>query len=140
MNKAQLMSQPFYYIFVIIVVALVLLFGFNMIKNLLETQEKSTFIQFKFDLESAINNVYNANPGTKLTYSFLLPKDASEVCFEKVSDGTRTRADSVYSQSFLNEKLTHNKANPYCIKVVNKNINVVLENKIINSKSLVELS
>ena len=99
-----------------------------------------SFIQFKFDLESAINNVYNANPGTKLTYSFLLPKDASEVCFEKVSDGTRTRADSVYTQSFLNEKLTHNKANPYCIKVVNKNINVVLENKIINSKSLVELS
>ncbi|MEK6932350.1 MAG: hypothetical protein AABW56_00985 [Nanoarchaeota archaeon] len=140
MNKAQITAQPLYYIFIIIVVALVLLFGFNMIRNLLETQEKSTFIQFKTDIESAIDNVYNANPGTKLTYLFLVPKDTSEVCFEKVSEGTRVRADSIYSQSFLNEKLTHNKANPYCVRVVNKKINVIMENKIIDSKSIVELS
>lgn len=140
MKKAQLMSQPFYYIFIIIVIALILIFGFNMINNLIKTQEKAKFIEFKTDFKSSVESVYVKNPGTKISFSLLLPKDAGKVCFEKSQNTVKISSDSKYFASFNEDKLTHNKPNPYCIKAIGQKLNFILENKILNSKTYIEIS
>ena len=140
MKKAQLMSQPFYYIFVIIVIAMILIFGFNLINNLIKTQEKAKFIQFKTDFKGSVENVYVQNPGTKISFSLLVPKDLNKVCFEKIQNTVEVSSDSEYFISFNEDRLTHNKQNPYCIKASGKKIGFSLENKILNSKTYIEIS
>ncbi len=140
MKKAQLMSQPFYYIFVVIVIALIFVFGFNIINNLIKAQEQSKFIQFKTDFNNIVDNVYSKSPGTKISSSLLLPKDAKKVCFNQFPDYTRVSSDSIYSISFTNNNLVHNKDNPYCINVKAQEVTFTLENKVISDKSIVEIS
>ena len=61
MKKAQLMAHPFYYVFVLIVVVLILIFGMDIIGKLKNTQEKSKFVSFKIDFENNVDNVYLKN-------------------------------------------------------------------------------
>lgn len=141
MKKAQLMSQPFYYIFIIIVIALIFLFGFNVITKLQYTQEKSKSILFKTDFQQAVNNVYSQNPGTKLFFSLQLPKDSKEICFQRFLTYSKVSSDSRYFQSFDVNNLVHNnQENTFCIKTKNEKLSFNLENKIMNDKTVVEIS
>ena len=139
MKKAELMSQPLYYVFVMIVIAMVLYFGFTVITKLGETKEKANFIQFKTDFQSSVSNIYSLNPGSKNSYSLLLPKDAKQVCFKKFADYSKISSDSKYFQSFDVNNLVSNQ-NSYCIDIKNQKISFTLENKIFNGKTLVEIS
>ena len=139
MKKAQLMNHPFYYIFVVIVIALIFIFGFRMISNLIKLQEQGKFVEFKVELKKAVDNVYVQNPGTKISFLLTFPKDAKEVCFEKFNTYSKLSSDSKYFISFNMDNLTHNKQNPYCIKIKNQQLSFALENKILNDKTVVEI-
>ncbi len=134
------MAQPFYYIFIIIVIALILIFGYSTIKKLQETQERAKFIQFKSDLNNNINNVYLKNPSTKISFSLIVPKDAKQICFDKISQSTKVSSNSKYFNDFNNNNLVHDLNNPYCINVKNEKISFTLENKVINDKTFVSVS
>ena len=137
MKKAQLMSQPFYYIFIVIVIALVLIFGFNLINKLQNTQEKAKFIQFKTDFNQDINNVYLQNPGSRSSFSLLLPEDVKQVCFKTNNLITKiSSSESNYFQSFNVDNLV---SNNHCIKIINNRLSFTLENKIVNQKTIVEI-
>jgi len=143
MKKAQLMAHPFYYIFVIIVIALIFLFGFNIIQKLHETQERTKFFNFKTDLTSSVNSIYNLNPGSRNTYTLLLPKDAKRVCFKNLNSNTEISSDSKYFFKFNVENLIPKNTQPnanYCLQSINNKLTFALENKIINNKVMVELS
>ena len=139
MKKAQLMSQPFYYIFIIIVIALILYFGFNLIGKLRETQERATWAEFKIDFEKDLENVLLKNPGTKITSTILVPKDATKVCFQEFTDNDKVYSDSLFSTSFNVNNLIHDE-NPYCINVKSQRIEFTLENTILNNEKVVIIS
>ena len=141
MKKAFLMAQPFYYIFAIILIALILFFGYNVINNLINLNEQGKFVTFKSDLTKTVNDIYYKNPGSIIQYSktsthkpLLLPRDVKEVCF--TSDGKVT-AKSKYFQEFTVENLV-----PIvnCITTINNELSFILENKIINNKIKVEIN
>ncbi len=137
MKKAQLMSQPFYYIFIIIVIALVLVFGYRMINNLLNLQEQSKFVQFREDFKKEVNDVYTKNPGTRISQELLIPKDLKEVCFKQFQTYTKVSA-SPYNSFNVDSLIPLN--DNYCLKVNNNKLSFTLENKILNQKTIVEVS
>jgi hypothetical protein len=92
--RKGVIDQVFIYIFAVIVIAFILYFGFTQIVNLKNLSEKSVYITFKNDFESAVNDVYYKNPNSVLEFSINsrnkpleLPKDVEKVCFndEEVS-------------------------------------------------------
>ena len=139
MKKAQLMAQPFYYIFVIIVIALIFLFGFNIINKLQETQERTKFTEFKIDFSSKVEYIYALNAGSRLTYTLILPKDVKKVCFTYDLSNLKTKVelDSKYGNDFYVDKLIIN--NNYCIQAKNNKLDFALENKILDGKTIVQL-
>ena len=139
MKKAELMSQPLYYIFIIIVIALILYFGFNLIGKLKDTQEKAVWIQFKTDFGSAVENVYSKNPGTRISNDLLVPKDSTKVCFQEFTDNDKVYSDSLFSTSFNVNNLIHDE-NPYCINVKSQRIEFTLENTVLNNEKVVIIS
>ena len=137
MKKAQLMSQPFYYIFIVIVIALIFLFGFNIINNLIKLNENAKYVTFKTDFEQAVNDMYYKNPGSIINYTknsnhkpLVLPKDVKEVCFIK-NGLTRVKASSLYFREFSVNNLV---PEIDCIKSQSNSLSFTLENKLINNE------
>ena len=139
MKKAQLTAQPFYYIFIMIVIAMILVFGFRIINNLRETQEQTKFVQFKTDLQASVNSVYLKNPGTKISYSSLLPKDVKQVCFKDFTTYTEVSAKSEFFLTFQVDNLIP-KFDNYCLQAKAGKLDFTLENKILNRETIVEIS
>ena len=64
-----MVSQVFIYIFVVIVMALIIFFGFKQVVNLQDLSQKSYYISFKEDITSSVNDVYYMNKGSTLVFS-----------------------------------------------------------------------
>ena len=59
MKRGQLLSQPFFYIFLVVVAAMVLIFGYLMIGKLINAECKVENKVFLNELEKQINEVYS---------------------------------------------------------------------------------
>ncbi len=137
MKKAEMMSEPFYYIFIMIVIVLILLFGFNVIKNLGETNELRVYTEFKMDINKKVQEVYYLNPESKKTYSLTIPKNVKEVCFEQEDEKTKITLDN--SKNFNSFDIKNLQAD-LCKTSKNNKLSFVLENKIISQKTKIILS
>lgn len=80
-KRGQLLSQPFIYIFAIILVALILLFGVRLITNLTKQSEEVELVVFVSDLKTQVNNFYHFDPGSSKELNILLPKKIKQLCF-----------------------------------------------------------
>ncbi len=56
MKNAQLFSQPFNYIFILIVAAFILFFGFYVIRNTLDLGSSIEFVSVKDNLQKEVDN------------------------------------------------------------------------------------
>ena len=82
MKKGQVIGQPFVYIFAIIVIALILFFGFRMISNLINFEEDVDYADFLNNFDNEINIVYAESFGsTKSLESLRVPDEVTEICF-----------------------------------------------------------
>ncbi len=63
MKKGQLLSQPFTYIFAILVIALIFVFGFNLITKLKTTTCGVENVKFETELKNEIERVYSVGFG-----------------------------------------------------------------------------
>ena len=79
-KKAQLLEKPFIHIFAAIVSALVLLFGFYLVTNLLKTSNCTQAGLAFNDLQTAVNRYYNFDIGSSTEYNLKLPKKIKYVC------------------------------------------------------------
>ena len=139
------MAEPFYYIFAMIVIALIFFLGFKFINNLQETQEQAKFVDFKLQFQKFVDEIYFKNEGTTIVYSksssnqpLLMPKDVKEVCFQENSIGTKIYAESNYFKEF-NVKNLRPKENNLCLKVLDGSLSFTLENKVVNQETIVEI-
>ncbi|MBS3152622.1 hypothetical protein J4230_04390 [Candidatus Woesearchaeota archaeon] len=64
MKKGQLLSQPFFYIFAIIVIGLILIFGFTYVNKILKTGCQVEILSFVGDVQAKINEVYSLSYGS----------------------------------------------------------------------------
>ena len=74
MKKGQLFSQPFMYIFAIVVIALIFLFGFQMIGKLKSTTCSVENIKFITDLNNEIDRIYSQGFSGSSTLCSLVPR------------------------------------------------------------------
>jgi hypothetical protein len=157
MNKrAELISQPLMYIFIIIVIALILALGIKFVFDLQKTAEQTAHAKFKQDLDSAINQVYTKDTGSSLSYTpnsksykgiAVAPK-VEIVCF---TDKTTLKSSPILTKE-QNSDLAQLKSknviifpltdhtpleisniqpaeNPFCIRIKGTLTNFKLENK-----------
>ena len=89
MHKKAQLDQPFLYIFAILVIAFILLFGLRYIGKLQEFNEKALYLNFKSSLQDAVSQTYKKNPGSILTYAaasknkpLLLPSSIESICVQ----------------------------------------------------------
>ena len=80
MKKAQVQTQIFIYIVAIVVVGMILIFGFRAVKNLGGKAEEVAKIKFGTELQSKFKTV-RADYGSIEKIKFLVPQGYREVCF-----------------------------------------------------------
>ncbi len=137
--KKGIASQVFIYIFVMIVIAMILLFGFRQISNLNNLSEKSTYISFKSDFMKAVDDVYYLNKGSVLLFSedsrnkpLYVPKDIKKICFE----GNIVKFDSQKYNNFAVDNLQGSE----CINIIDGKLRFRLENTIEDGNVIVKIS
>jgi hypothetical protein len=86
MKQGQMLSQPFIYIFAMVTIALVIFFGFYMVKQTSDlgcTVEGGKFVK---DFERKINEVYSLAEDSKLNFDMLPPSSVRGICFTDKED------------------------------------------------------
>lgn len=150
-KRGEVLQQPFFYILMIIVIALIFLFGYQQIARLQNLNEQAKFITFKDDFQSAVDNIYYKNPGSVITYSLtssnkplVLPKDVKKICFKNLNNQAEIKADSRYFKTFIIDNLVAEQGNnlkleddEYCSEIKNPQFSFILENKIVNQDTLI---
>lgn len=82
MNKrGQLLERPFIFIFTIIVGALVFIFGFYLINNLIKASNCSQAGLFVNDIRNDIERYYSFDIGSSAEINLKLPKGIKYLCF-----------------------------------------------------------
>ncbi|MBS3155741.1 hypothetical protein J4413_00710 [Candidatus Woesearchaeota archaeon] len=142
MQKRGVSSQVFIYIFVIIVVGLVFLFGFQQINKLNRLNEQAVYVEFQSEFRQSIENVYNKNEGTVMTFSSFssnkplrLPSSIKSISFEEKNGEINVIPSDVKYNRFTVDKLKTTVSN---IRT-NGEISFVLENNIIDGETKVIL-
>ena len=87
MKKGQLLSQPFIFIFYLVVIAMILVFGVKIFSYLKCYDDRVEYHDFITRFESKISTIDNDAVGSNLDLSeLLIPSDIEEICFfEEVS-------------------------------------------------------
>jgi hypothetical protein len=88
-KRAQIAGQMFVYVLGFIIFALVLLYGYNAIKNLGDKAEQTSFIQFKTEITQTVKTL-STDYGTVRRKDFALSGRYIRVCFvdsERIGNG-----------------------------------------------------
>lgn len=137
--KKGIASQVFIYIFVMIVIALILLFGFKQVSNLKNLGEKSIYISFKSDFTKAVDNVYYLNKGSVVVFSessrnkpLGIPNNINKICFEN----SKVVLNTEEYDNFIVENLYGSE----CINTANGKLSFRLENAVEDGEVIVKIS
>lgn len=146
MEKRGQLDQPLLYIFAIIVIAFILLFGLKYIGKTNELTDKAAYTQFKLGLQDAVSRTFNKNPGTLLTFSqastnkpLKIPNAIQEVCFQEFGGKTKVMLKSPQYPDFSLQYLKPARSS-LCIPTRNHQLAFTLENKPINKDVVVEIN
>lgn len=80
-KKAQLLSQPFTYIFAIVVIAMIVSFGFYMITRTTKVAESVDVLKFQKDFERKVNEISFLSPGSGDDVNMAFPIGVRGICF-----------------------------------------------------------
>jgi len=80
-KKGELLSQPFIYIFMIIVIGLVVILGFTNLKNLIGFGCTVESEKLMHDFKNNVKQMYGFSSGSKQKYSFTTPSGINGICF-----------------------------------------------------------
>lgn len=83
MKKGQL-AEPFKYIFALIVIALIIWFGFFVIQKLISFGGEVGEVKFRTEIKDSIRSVYNLAPGSVDEVKFRVPSNVQYACFVNV--------------------------------------------------------
>jgi hypothetical protein len=130
MKNSQIQTQVFVYILSIIVVSLILLYGYNAIKGFKERNEQIAMIELENRLKSEISSV-SADYANIARGEFTLPAEYKAICFvdnykltfkQKVSCTGQT-PDSA-TQAIINDAVKDETANIFLVPDGSKNFKI----------------
>jgi len=144
-NRGGMISQPFVFILILLLVVFTLVFGFRIVNNLRNTQEKLKYAVFKSDFAIVVNSVYDSDKGTMIVFSkdsknhkpLVVPKGIKSVCFED---------DNVYFEYYPGSKnrfadfSVENLKGRDCINLVSGRFSFTLENVVFDKEVFVLIS
>ena len=82
MKKAQLLGQPFVYIFIIVVIILTIIIGFKLLNKVKDVGENVEYETFFANLDKEFDSLKNLAKGSSISLNDLVvPKTVLEVCF-----------------------------------------------------------
>ncbi len=81
MKKAQLLQQPIFMIFTLVVTFAILIYGIFVISNVIKTGKQVELADFKNTLQKEINTYYILDPGSSKTLTLATSKDINYICF-----------------------------------------------------------
>jgi len=84
MIKSQVQTQVVIYAIALIVVTVIMIYGYNSIQKMREQAEQVEFIQFKNDLKNAVETLSYATPGDVDKLNLNMPGNYRQVCFVDV--------------------------------------------------------
>lgn len=142
MQKKGVSDQLFIYIFILVVIGLVFIFGIKQINNVRELNDKATYVEFKSEFVNAVDNVYNKNKGTRVTYStqssnkpIMLPNNVKRISFETANGKVKVVSSDKSYESFTVDHLRTN-----LNYLENRNgLSFVLENEVEEGETVVLL-
>jgi len=138
MKKRGQLNLPFVYIFMIIVIAFILLFGYNIVTKLNTTKEKAVYLTFKTDINEEVERMYNKNKGSLTTFSktssnrpLQVPSDVKEVCI----DNNKVKFDNINYRDFdiENMKSYNDGFREICINTRDGLFEFKLENSVVEN-------
>lgn len=85
LKKGQLIGTPFILIFALVLGALILLFGFNVIEKLVGYGHSVEVSKFITDLREDVEKYYYFEKGSSKEIRINLPRDIQFICFKQAS-------------------------------------------------------
>lgn len=152
--KKGVAEQVFIYIFALIVMALVLVFGFRSILDIKEKAELTEISKFISNLKDLINTYYNFDVGSSKEIKLNAPSKVNEICFVNPKQEIKGKISDAFFYETLKENTKYNvyilpldaypepapdfiiehlevneKNNPLCIKTKDGILKAIIETK-----------
>lgn len=150
-----MMSQPFTYIMALVVIAMIVGFGFYLVQKLMGTANLVDIAKFNIDLQNDVTNLNLASPGSADMVDLPVPQGIKTICFadtkspltatliedETVATDIANYADTDRNVFFgmatekytpldpATIKLIKPSPNPLCIDVLGGRLKAGIENK-----------
>ena len=107
--KGQLIGQVFIYIIAIVIVAFILVYGYNAITTFKGKADQVSYIQFKNKLQNTIE-VLTVDFGSVRIEEFTVPDNINTICFVKNYEGFPTLTNTGYPlmEDSVNSKIDKN--------------------------------
>lgn len=133
MKKGQLLSQPFFYIFAIVVIGLVVIFGFKYLKDVVSTGCKVENLDFVRDVQAEVNQwkdlpsgsnvkcTFTRASGTDYDCEFVVQSDVNGVCFVDTAKGQALQIPNGFDDIKETVKLLSGNTNRNLFFSVDKN-------------------
>lgn len=80
-KRGQLLSEPFFWIFALVVLAVIFVAGYVAINHVLEAKELVEYRVLKEDIESRVDDIYSSGSGTMNAKGILVPSNIRAICF-----------------------------------------------------------
>ena len=93
MKKGNLMSEPFTYIFIVMIIALIAFFGFKYVKDLTSFGCEVEAKKFVLDFKDKIDNMMSFSSGSKTKELMYVPKGVVGICF--IDPSVNTQIDKI---------------------------------------------
>lgn len=97
-KRGELLSQPFIYIFTLIVSAFVIYFGFTTISGFQEEAKLVELSKFVSDMSDVVDTYYNLDIGSGKKINLAVPNQLEEICFVKIGGAVNTNADEFFRE------------------------------------------
>jgi len=85
-SKGQLVGQIVIYILAIVIFSLIIIYGYNAIKDFRQKADEVSFIKFKTEITSTVDSI-STDYGTVKKETFSLPPEYKKVCFVDKNSG-----------------------------------------------------
>lgn len=99
MRKSQIHAQAFVYILAIIIMAMILAYGYKAVKDIIDKGEFTSLVNFKTELKTSVNSITH-DYGSVKNEGFIVPTGFNKVCFVDVD---RSQIDTALAQPELSD-------------------------------------
>jgi len=124
-KKAQIQTQVFVYVLALIIIGIILLYGYQSINSMREKGDQIDLLTFKTDIEEEVSKM-SSDYGSARIITLKVPSGFSEVCFTDLTKNPSQEIKDIHPLVY--ESWTDNTANVFLIKDLAEEFQLIEEN------------